>query len=103
ILWENDGEVVKEFKGSVIRNERFFRRKGISWKRIASSENKIRYLPENFIFDQSADSLFPKSDDMFNYLLGIFNSKVISSLLEIFSATLNLTSGSVSDLPIVFS
>lgn len=103
ILWENDGEVVKEFKGSVIRNERFFRRKGISWKRIASSENKIRYLPENFIFDQSADSLFPKSDDMFNYLLGIFNSKVISSLLEIFSATLNLTSGSVSDIPIVFS
>ncbi|MBP7899250.1 MAG: BREX-1 system adenine-specific DNA-methyltransferase PglX [Candidatus Syntrophosphaera sp.] len=103
ILWENDGKVVKEFKGSVVRNERFFRRKGISWKRITSSENTIRYLPENFIFDQSADSLFPKSDGMFNYLLGIFNSKVISSLLEIFSATLNLTSGSVSDIPIVFS
>lgn len=103
ILWENDGKAVKEFKGSVVRNERFFRRKGISWKRITSSENTIRYLPENFIFDQSADSLFPKSGGMFNYLLGIFNSKVISSLLEIFSATLNLTSGSVSDIPIVFS
>ena len=103
ILWKDNGKDVKEYKGSVIRNERFFKKKGISWKRITSSENTIRCLPENFIFDQSADSLFPKSDDMYNYLLGIFNTKIISNLLELFSATLNLTSGTVSELPIIFS
>lgn len=103
ILWKDNGTDVKKYKGSVIRNERFFKKKGISWKRITSSENTIRCLPENFIFDQSADSLFPKSDDMHNYLLGIFNTKIISSLLELFSATLNLTSGTVSELPIIFS
>ncbi len=100
ILWENDGEKVQNHKSSVIRNKSLFGKKGISWKRISSSDNKLKLLPEGMIFDQSADSLFPLDNNNFLYIFGYSNSKVMGEYFNLFSPTLNLTSGSVEKLPI---
>ncbi|MFJ8416982.1 BREX-1 system adenine-specific DNA-methyltransferase PglX [Bacillus paramycoides] len=101
--WENDGEEVKNDKSSVIRNEKFYFNKGITWKRIGNKASGLRVLPEGFIFDQSADSMFLKDANEFKYLLGFFNSKVAEILLEILAPTTNLTAGNIKEFPIVIS
>ncbi|RMC98714.1 BREX-1 system adenine-specific DNA-methyltransferase PglX [Clostridium autoethanogenum] len=101
IYWKNNGEKVRSEKSSVIRNERFFLNyNGISWKRITSGINTIRVLNKGFIFDQSADSIFVKDKSDFNYILSFFNTKIIANIFEFISPTLNLTAGTVKEIPI---
>lgn len=100
IYWKNNGEEVRKEKGSVIRNEGFYFKKGISWKRITSSINTIRVLNEGFIFDQSADSIFVKEKSDYNYILSFFNSKIMINIFEFIAPTLNLTAGTVKEIPI---
>lgn len=100
ILWENDGTEVKSHKSSVIRNQKFYGNLGISWKRISGSDNKLKLLKSGYIFDQAADTLFPNNNKYFNYIFGFLNSKVLEVFLKLFSATHNLTSGSIGRVPI---
>ncbi|MHC6180364.1 BREX-1 system adenine-specific DNA-methyltransferase PglX [Clostridium sp. JNZ X4-2] len=100
IYWKDNGQKVKREKGSVIRNEKFFFHRGISWKRITSGRNTIRVLNEGFIFDQSADSIFVKNEADYNYILSFFNTKVMMNIFEFISPTLNLTAGTVKQIPI---
>lgn len=100
VYWKNNGEKLKEANGSVIRNERFYFKRGISWKRITSGNNTIRMLNEGFIFDQSADSIFVKNESDYNYILSFFNTKIMKKIFEFISPTLNLTSGTVKQIPI---
>ncbi|RYM01465.1 BREX-1 system adenine-specific DNA-methyltransferase PglX [Sporolactobacillus sp. THM7-7] len=102
VLWGNDGERIKSEKGSVIRNESYFFRQGISWKRIGSSDFFLRYLPSGFIFDQSGDSMFLKDERYLKYVLGYVNTKVALKSFEFIAPTLNLTAGNMNKLPIIF-
>lgn len=104
LLWENDGYVIKNNKSSVIRNEINYFKTGITWNRIATDGLNMRYLPNNFIFDQAGDSLFFKDSNLEfqNYLLSFFNSKIAYSIMKIIAPTLNLTAGGISDFPIIF-
>ncbi|MCG0730674.1 BREX-1 system adenine-specific DNA-methyltransferase PglX [Lactiplantibacillus plantarum] len=98
LYWKNKGEQIKKTSSAVIRNESFYFLKGISWKRIGSSEIGFKVLPSNFIFDQSGDALFTKESDLY-LLLGFFNSKIVSYLLSFLAPTQNLTAGNISKLP----
>lgn len=100
IYWKNNGEKVRGEKGSLIRNEKFFFKKGISWKRITSGNNTIRVLNKGFIFDQSADSIFVKNPEEYNYILAFFNTKIMMNIFKFISPTLNLTAGTVKQIPI---
>ena len=100
IYWKDNGQKLKEEKGAVIRNERFYFRRGISWKRITSGNNTIRVLDKGFIFDQSADSVFVKDNSDYNYILSFFNTKIMRNIFEFISPTLNLTAGTVKQIPI---
>lgn len=99
VNWENDGYEIRNTPSSVLRNQRFYFKQGITWKRIGSSNIGLRYLPEEFIFDQSGDSLFTK-DEYIYYLLGYFNSKVSGIYAQILSPTMNLTAGNIKEFPI---
>ncbi|UZQ50249.1 BREX-1 system adenine-specific DNA-methyltransferase PglX [Clostridium kluyveri] len=100
IYWRNNGEKVRREQGSLIRNEKFFFKKGISWKRITSGNNTIRVLNKGFIFDQSADSIFVKNPEDYNYILAFFNTKIMMNIFKFISPTLNLTAGTVKQIPI---
>ena len=71
VMWENNGELIKKEKSAVIRNEKFFFNKGLSWKRIGSSWMGFRFLPENFIFYQAGDSMFLRDEKKLFYVLGV--------------------------------
>lgn len=102
IYWENNGQDVRNEKSSVIRNEKFFRKAGISWKRISSGSYYLRFLPEGFIFDQAGDSMFPSDPQNINYLLGLLNSKVIITILKFIAPGTNLTAGNMNRIPVIF-
>ena len=99
--WSNNGAAIRAEKSSVIRNERYFRKEGISWKRIAGDVSYIRYLPEGFIFDQAGDSMFPFEDKNLFYILGFLNSKVAMIGISFIAPTMNLTAGNMNKLPVI--
>src|SRR5699024_6422798 len=95
VNWENNGSKIKKHKSSVVRNENYYFKEGITWKRISSNRLALRYLPKGFIFDQSGDSLFAHKENDLYYILGYLNSKVAGSFKEILAATMNLTAGNI--------
>lgn len=103
VLWGDNGESIKSETGSVIRNESYYFKEGISWKRIGSTEFFLRYLPEGFIFDQSGDSMFVFEQATLPYILGFVNTKVALGAFEYIAPTLNLTAGNMNKLPIIIS
>lgn len=103
ILWGEDGTHIRAEKSSVIRNETYYFKEGISWKRIGTSVFYLRYLPEGFIFDQAGDSMFMKNPEHLFYILAFVNSKVAVAAFEFIAPTLNLTAGNMNKLPIVYS
>ncbi len=100
LLWEDDGKLVKNQKGSVIRNEQYYYMEGISWKRIGSSEMYFRYMPEGFIFDQSGDAMFVRKNEYLYYVLAVLNTKIALCAFKIIAPTMNLTAGNLRKLPI---
>ncbi|WP_407272658.1 BREX-1 system adenine-specific DNA-methyltransferase PglX [Radiobacillus sp. PE A8.2] len=102
VNWENNGSAIKNHKSSVVRNEQYYFKEGITWKRIGSGNLALRYLPSGFIFDQSGDSLFVNTDENLYYILGFFNSKVAQSFKQILAPTMNLTAGNIKFFPIIF-
>ena len=103
ILWGENGENIRAERSSVIRNESYYYREGISWKRIGTSVFYLRYLPEGFIFDQAGDSMFMKQPEYLYYILAFVNSKVAVAAFEFIAPTMNLTAGNMNKLPVVYS
>lgn len=101
VYWAENGSDIKHEKSSVIRNEKFYYKEGISWKRISGANVAFRYLPEGFIFDQAGDSMFVKNEKYLFYILGYVNSIVCKKYLEYIAPTLNLTAGNMNKLPII--
>ena len=101
VLWDNKGEAIRSEKSSVVRNSSYYFKKGITWKRIGSSDFFMRYLPEGFIFDQAGDSMFITDDNLLLYILGFVNTKVAFEAFKMIAPTLNLTAGNLNKLPIV--
>src|SRR5690606_37774810 len=97
--WAENGFEIKNHNSSTIRNEAFYFKEGITWTTITSRGMSARYLPKDFIFDQSGDSLF--SGDVF-YFLGLFNSKISDTIIPIIAPTLNIRAGNIKNYPIEY-
>ena len=99
INWKNNGEEIKNYKSSVIRNEKFYYQEGITWSRIGVGAFNVRYLPSGFLFDQAGDSMFLKDSSKIYDVLGYLNSNVASEIIMAMSSTMNLTAGSIGQVP----
>lgn len=101
IDWEFDGERLRKFKRSVIRNPIFFFKPSCTWSDITSSTNAFRYRPGGSLFDVTGMSVF--SDDKLNYLLGLCNTKVVAEILKIIAPTLHCQCGDVANIPVIYN
>lgn len=101
VNWLNDGEELKNFEKSVIRNEQFFFKKGLTWSAISSSYFGIRYLKEGFILGGGSNTIFPYDLGNIYYLLGLLSTKFIYFFLNIINPTLNFSGGVIENLPVV--
>ncbi|KCY62803.1 eco57I restriction-modification methylase family protein, partial [Acinetobacter baumannii 1288284] len=83
VNWENDGEemfaLAKKLYGSptrTIKNLQYYFRNGISWSMIGSGTFSVRYMDNGYIFDQAADSLFARNNELLE-IIGLMNSPVL--------------------------
>ena len=101
INWKNDGQYVKQYSGSNIRNERLYFTKGIQWSRITSGVCSFRLLDTGFIFESAAGVCFPSQEDLY-YLLAVLNTKITTSFSSIVNPTLTLLASDISSIPVIF-
>ena len=81
-----------------------FFKKGITWNGLASNRNTFRFSPTGSLFDSNKGPMvFPKSEEMLYYLIGLFNSKVTQTFLSILNPSISLQAGDFEKLPVLAS
>ena len=103
ILWENNGDEVKNFKGSTIRNEESFFKKCIVWNLITSGAFSARAVFRHKCVMGDASPAAYVCEDDYLYTLACLNSKPVQQFLNIINPTINCSSGVLSVMPIAQS
>ena len=102
--WESDGYAIRNHRNpdgslkSRPQNTQFFFRPAVSWGKVGSGLTSFRHRDDTWAFNDAAPSLF--GADLV-YALGLLNSKVFESLLELQGGTLNVTTGVIGSLPFI--
>lgn len=100
--YENDGEEIKKFPKSSVTGSDNFYKENITWSRISSSVASFRYTEQGFIPNMAGLSLYCEKNKI-NYYIGLLNSVVVKSLLQLMNPTLNFPPGTIANLPIIES
>lgn len=75
VNWENDGEELTNFKGSVIRNRwRYFTKCGATWSTIASGKPSFRYFDKSWLFETKGSVCFPEDEKKNNIIMGYLSN-----------------------------
>ena len=100
VNWENDGREMKDFAGSVIRNEKYyFSSKGCTWSTISSGKAAFRYFNKNWLFESKGSVCFPLKNEENNILMGYLNSPLVNYYLKVYTPTMDYHEGPVGRLP----
>ena len=81
--------------------EKYFH-KGITWSKISSGIFSARQLNNGCTFDSTGTSAFP-SNDNFDVILGVLNSKVIQPIINLVNPTMAIYPHDIAGIPIVHS
>ncbi|HBW37731.1 BREX-1 system adenine-specific DNA-methyltransferase PglX [Desulfosporosinus sp. BICA1-9] len=100
VNWENDGQWIKNFNRSIIRNKSYFFRQGITWSDVSSSYFGVRFLPKGFLFDNSGSMAFPSNDE-YELLLGFMCCHISVEMLKILNPTMHSQVGNIKNLPVI--
>ena len=98
--WENEGQALKAFKKSNLRNKEYYLLEGLTWATVSSGSISIRYFNYGFLFDNGGSCLF--SNSHLKYILGYLNTIVARVYLTI-SPTLNTQPGDIGRLPFSYA
>jgi hypothetical protein len=80
VNWKLDGADMKAFSGSVVRNQDFYFRKGLTWPRRTTSGMSVRLLPAGSVFADKGPSAFTELPELY---LGLLQSVVFAELVSI--------------------
>lgn len=98
INWGENGDRVKNSKGSGNINEEYYFIKCITWSLITSNAISFRLIDDTFHVMGDAGPICLSESKT---LLGILNSKVIDEISSIINPTLNSSCGVVATFPII--
>ena len=87
---------------SQIINKDYWYRKGITWGLITSSIPSFRVMPEGATFDKGGSTIIVERE-VYNYALGLLNSKVFLVVAKALNPTLNFQVKDICSLPLVIS
>ncbi len=100
IDWKDNGKEIREIPTSVVTNEIFYMKPGLTWSTVSSRGFGVRYFDSGYIFDNGGCCLFNIENNR-DYLAGLMNSKLFPNILGQLNPTLNFQSGEVSKFPII--
>lgn len=108
--WANDGEAIKNFRDtkgkqkSRPQNERYYKKKGITYTRSGSKGASFRLHESNKLFDVGGACVFNKKfEDEYTYLISYLNSKLSKYIVDCLNPTVNTTEGDLKRIPFVTS
>ena len=102
VNWENDGEELTNFKGSVIRNRwRYFTKCGATWSTIAPGKPSFRYFDKSWLFETKGSVCFPEDEKKNNIIMGYLNSPLVSAFLQTLAPTLDYHEGPMGRIPYI--
>ena len=84
-----------------LRNPKYYFIHGINWTLFMSGNFSVRESPVGILFGNGSRTFFPKKQDIM-YLLGIFNSQVVTRILEIYNPTTNFVNEDIADIPVIY-
>ena len=107
----NDGEEMKKSvltkypylktPNFVIKNSDYYFKEGITWSTISSKKISMRINPSGSIFETKGAVLFPYNENYTLYFLGLLNSKVADSILDILCPTMDFHEGPIGNFPTI--
>lgn len=107
IDWQHDGHAIRNFhgKGGRLRsrpqNLSYFFRAGITWSTVVTmGKASFRVSPAGRAFESGGSTIFPKDESDSSYILGVLNSSLATSLIEVLSPKVSLGEGAVAKIPI---
>lgn len=100
VNWNENGKEIKEIPHSVIANEQYFFRRGLTWSTVTSGRFSIRRFDNGYIFDNGGCCIFGENETL-ESLLPFMNSKVFVALFSQINPTLNFQSGEVAKVPFI--
>ncbi len=107
VNWENNGDELCSFKGSVIRNPNYYFRPGITWPARPLARGSFSVVPPGVIPSHVGMMIYSDIDSL-RRLIGVLNSDVFIELLHLLmprgtgntGATLKYEIGYVTAVPI---
>jgi type II restriction/modification system DNA methylase subunit YeeA len=102
INWENNGEIVKKYEGSVIRNEKYYFKEAITWTMLSSSKFGVRISKSGFIFEGAGPCIFVNRN-IITYVLSLLVSKISFNFIHIINPTVNHNINDILNLPFIVS
>ncbi|MEW1821273.1 BREX-1 system adenine-specific DNA-methyltransferase PglX [Arthrobacter sp. NPDC080031] len=100
VNWGNDGEELRLFERSVVRNPELYFRESVTWSAVGSGIPAFRYTPAGSLFSNAGMSFFAAPDTL-ESSAAICNSTTAERLFAAIAPTLNLGVGEIGKLPIV--
>lgn len=100
VYWKDNGEALKAFKRTVLRNIQFSFRASISWSVISSGRLALRTTPKGFMFDGTGSSIFEGSVPL-EFIQGFLNSSVGEVCASVISPTLTFEVGQLARYPLL--
>ncbi len=97
--WENDGERIKAWPGSAIRNPSFMGRSGITYSKVGGANFAARAFESGFTFDDAGRGIFTCDRETDLVIAGLLNSTVGKYYLDLMSPGLNFTSTEIGNVP----
>lgn len=102
INWENNGQELRDFDRSVLRNQEYYFKEGITYTLISAKGISFRYLYPNNIFDVNGSAMFLEKDyDNELYMLGLMNSMISDYILGCLNPTAASQVGDFLRVPFV--
>jgi hypothetical protein len=95
----NGGEEVKRTSGSLVRNEPYYGREGLTWTYMKETGRRFGYFPEGGMFDYAGSMLFPRDDRSLWTLLAVLNSDLYHALMLSITVERNWNVGGLGRLP----
>lgn len=98
VNWLRNGEEMKAFEPSVIRNPDCYLKEGLTFTDLTSGSLSLRWMPPGFLFDHAGNCLFPSADHIWP-LLAVLNSEPFNHLMHI-NPTIHYYIGDFNRMPV---
>lgn len=97
--WENDGARIRSYEGSVIRNQQYYFRPGLTWPSRTQGGFNPRLLPGGCAFGHKGPAIFPLPPERPLSLLALLLSRLYIALLDTVATFGSYEVGAVGRLP----